>query len=424
MYLEKTGSEQLISRLIWVYFYLLIFEGALRKWFLPGLASPLLIVRDPVALLILFYSQYYQIWKVNTYVMLGWILSFISFVLSLAILQVKIPVAVYGLRIMLLHFPLIFIIGKVWSKQDVLKLGHILLWICIGMTLLVAMQFYSPQSAWVNRGVGGDLEGSGFSGAAGFYRVPGTFSFTTGLSAFYGLVFPFIIYFWMGKTTNRFLLVLATIAYAVAVPLTISRTVFFQTVLSIVFLALVSTQNKKLIFSLVLFVLVVVVLSILVVTTSLFSESILAFTTRFEAANRVEGGLVEGVLMDRFLGGMLKALNDSGNGWFGQGLGLGSNVGARLMSSDKFLISEGEWGRIIGERGMLLGLFVILIRLVLVITLSVRAWVNARRKNILPWLLLSLGAVLLLQGQWSQPTALGFSMLLGGLILASCKENF
>ena len=35
---------------IWIYFYLLIFEGALRKWFLPSLATPLLVVRDPVAL--------------------------------------------------------------------------------------------------------------------------------------------------------------------------------------------------------------------------------------------------------------------------------------------------------------------------------------------------------------------------------------
>ena len=35
-----------LKRLIWVYFILLVFEGALRKWFLPGLSTPLLIVRD------------------------------------------------------------------------------------------------------------------------------------------------------------------------------------------------------------------------------------------------------------------------------------------------------------------------------------------------------------------------------------------
>ena len=34
---------------VWAYLLLLIFEGALRKWFLPGLATPLLIIRDPLA---------------------------------------------------------------------------------------------------------------------------------------------------------------------------------------------------------------------------------------------------------------------------------------------------------------------------------------------------------------------------------------
>ncbi len=41
-----------IRRLIWLYFWLLLFEGALRKWVAPQLANPLLIIRDPVVLLI------------------------------------------------------------------------------------------------------------------------------------------------------------------------------------------------------------------------------------------------------------------------------------------------------------------------------------------------------------------------------------
>src|SRR5438045_3843494 len=39
-----------IKSLIWIYFALLLFEGALRKWVIPGLATPLLVVRDPVLL--------------------------------------------------------------------------------------------------------------------------------------------------------------------------------------------------------------------------------------------------------------------------------------------------------------------------------------------------------------------------------------
>ena len=43
---EKTIQN--IRRLIWLYFWLLLLEGALRKWVLPQLSNPLLIIRDPV----------------------------------------------------------------------------------------------------------------------------------------------------------------------------------------------------------------------------------------------------------------------------------------------------------------------------------------------------------------------------------------
>ena len=63
------------------------------------------------------------------------------------------------------------------------------------MTLLIALQFYSPQSAWVNRGIGGDIKGGGFTGALGYFRPPGTFSFTTGVSQFFSFTAAFIIFF-------------------------------------------------------------------------------------------------------------------------------------------------------------------------------------------------------------------------------------
>ena len=47
--LMNQQNEQIakrIKQMIWLYFFLLIFEGALRKWFLPFLATPLLVVRD------------------------------------------------------------------------------------------------------------------------------------------------------------------------------------------------------------------------------------------------------------------------------------------------------------------------------------------------------------------------------------------
>src|SRR5438128_1892579 len=49
---SQLSIDKTLKRLIWLYFWLLIFEGVFRKWIVPQLANPLLLVRDPVLLLI------------------------------------------------------------------------------------------------------------------------------------------------------------------------------------------------------------------------------------------------------------------------------------------------------------------------------------------------------------------------------------
>ena len=51
--LDIFNRMPLLKKLFWLYFLLLIFEGALRKWIVPQLSAPLLLVRDPVALWII-----------------------------------------------------------------------------------------------------------------------------------------------------------------------------------------------------------------------------------------------------------------------------------------------------------------------------------------------------------------------------------
>src|SRR5690349_17621134 len=43
-------GTQRIKNVLWLYFWLLLFEGALRKWGIPELSAPLLVIRDPVAI--------------------------------------------------------------------------------------------------------------------------------------------------------------------------------------------------------------------------------------------------------------------------------------------------------------------------------------------------------------------------------------
>jgi len=156
---------------------------------------------------------------------------------------------------------------------------------------------------------------------------------------------------------------------------------------------------------------------------SFFKTASTVFTERFTVANKVEGGM-EGVFVDRFLGGMYSAITDESFSFWGMGLGMGTNAGTKLLTgtNDIYLISEGEWGRLVGEMGLIIGFSVILIRISLVLHLLRKAWGTIGNGNILPWMLLSFGMILILQGQWAQPTNLGFSVLTGGLIIASFRN--
>ncbi|WP_237144076.1 hypothetical protein [Pontibacter pamirensis] len=422
----ETSSKSdllLLRRGVWLYFFLLLFEGALRKWFLPGLATPLLIVRDPLALWLVLSVWQKGLLPSNIF-MAGMItVGVLGMFTAVFVGHGNIFVALYGARIFFIHFPFIFVIGRVFNRADVLKLGKYTLWIAIPMTVLIALQFYSPQSAWVNRGVGGDLSGAGFGGAMGYFRPPATFSFTNGTTLFYGLVACFVFYFWFQlKGINRLVLIVATVALLAAIPLSISRTLFFQVIISLIFSIVAASRDSRYFGRMVLSCLAGFITLAILSQTIFFQTATEAFFARFDSANKQEGGL-DGVLFDRYLGGLIGALTNSSEiPFFGYGLGMGTNVGSMLLAGKQvFLIAEEEWARTVGELGPLLGLSVIALRLGLSIKLTQACYYKLNQNNILPWMLLSLGLLTIPQAQWAQPTSLGFSVLIAGLIIASLR---
>src|ERR1700712_5727507 len=93
---------------IWAYFLLVIFEGALRKWFLPGLATPLLVIRDPLAIWLIYESLRRGLFPSSIYLNGIVLIGFISLFTAMVIGHGNLIVALYGARIFVLHFPLIF----------------------------------------------------------------------------------------------------------------------------------------------------------------------------------------------------------------------------------------------------------------------------------------------------------------------------
>ncbi|PZX52080.1 hypothetical protein [Algoriphagus chordae] len=414
-----------LEKAIWLYVILLVFEGALRKWVLPGLSTPLLIVRDPVAIYIIFKAYQSGYFRFNIYTGIISTVAVLGVIFALVFGHGVLFVSIYGARVYLLHFPLIFIFGAVLDRSTVEKIGVFLVYTSIFMVVLIFLQFYSPQSAWVNRGVGGDLDGAGFGGAMGYYRPSGTFSFTNGAALFFSLVFCFVLYFWgnPGKI-NTVVLVLSTVSIVFAIPLSISRTLLFQVCLTLLFFIFSSLSNPKVLKTIFYSFISMIILIIILQFNDSFNLATEVFLARFDSANEYEGGL-EGVFIDRFLGGLVSALSNLDHiPFFGFGIGMGSNVGSYLVSGgDIFLLGEEEWEKTIGELGVFLGLTTIFIRVVLSLDLGLASYKQISVGNLLPWLIFSNSFLIIMQGQWTQPTGLGFAVISAGLGYAAINSD-
>ncbi|MCC9167208.1 hypothetical protein [Pontibacter harenae] len=426
---QRSSLEQNVSlkKGIWWYFLLLIFEGALRKWLIPELSTPLLVIRDVLAIWLIAKAWQSGMLKLNVYIVIAILIGYVGIITALLFGHGNLMVALFGARIFLLNFPLIFVIGLVFKRGDVVALGKVCLWMAIPMTVLIVLQFYSPQSAWVNRGVGGDLDGAGFSGGAfGYYRPPGTFSFTLGVAQYYSLIACYIFYFWFNpKLINKFVLIGSTAALLVALPFSISRGLVFQVCVSALFTVFGTLMIPKYLSRFIILLIGTSVILLVLSQLSFFQTAADVLLARFDIGNEHEGGL-SGTLGDRFLGGMITALENSiEQPFFGVGVGMGTPAGSKILTGTAtvFLVSEEEWGRLIGELGPIIGLTAVCLRIALGIKIS---WLCYRRLiagDLLPWVLLSFGFILLVQGILWQTTCLGFFTLVGGLMFASLLQK-
>lgn len=415
---EQTG---LLRNLIWLYIILWLIEGGLRRWFLPGLASPLLLVRDPLVIAIYCLAISNNLFPVNGFITWGALLGVLSFVNAMVLGHGNLFVALYGVRCDFLHVPLIFIMGKVLRPKDVLTLAKVAVWVSVPYTALLVAQFYQPQDAWVNRGVGGSLDGAGFDGALDRFRPPGTFSFITGPSQLY----PLFTACWFALLLARKLPVWTMIASGgailVTIPISISRTLFLS-------VAIVATAgvgallaggrfSMKLVMQ---FVLAAAVLYLLAGQSGVFKDGMEAFSARWEGATEDQGGFQEAIV-NRVLEDLFGAFG--GIKGYGFGTGYSTNVGQQLATQQTgFGGAEAEWGRLLYDNGFILGSLLIGYRIALtgaIVFAAFRAW---RHRSTLSLLFAAACFLIVLNGQWGQTTTLGSAVIGGGLTLAAARQ--
>lgn len=425
----KDESYLIYKKIIWLYIFLLVFEGALRKWVFPSLATPLLLVREPIVISLVIWGMHKKMLDF-IYVKVMLIVCTISFVFTLLFGHHNLFVGLFGWRIYFFHFPMIFMIGQLLNRDDILKICRFLLYLSIPMTILVLIQFYSSPTAWVNIGVGGEGT-AGFGGANGYMRPPGLFSFTAGYISYQGIVGCTLLYYLlMNKALKseqkvpQFLLIIMLLCYLIAIPTSISRTNLFQSTLFLIFFLFIAVFRQDARKTIFMSVFVGGIILLLLYSSGLFIENIDAFNVRFEGASKVEGGL-EGTLGNRYFGGFMRAFLKMDVPLWGYGIGIGTNVGSKYLGGNIYSFGfdgEIEWERIIGECGYILGLIIIIIRFIFSFKMLVKSLQKLLyQADILPWMLAANMIISLPQGQWMTPTNLGFSVLSAGLTLASIR---
>ena len=424
----RVKTDERLRMTFWIFVFLLLTEGIFRRWILPGgVQNIFLVIRDPFvlyAVLIGLKAGYIR----NGHAVMMMVLGVVSFVSALVFGHGNIVVAAYGVRIIFLYFPFIYICARVLRRDDVLMLGKVLVVMLIPMVALTIVQFYSPQSAFVNLGVGADEEGAGFGGALGYMRPPGIFTFIAGLTDYYGVTYGFLLYFLLSPEDSERMglkkkfIIACLIAYFISIPVSISRSHFVQTALITSFFVVVlfvQGRAMKKIVPIICLLLIVFPLLMLIPSVQTFTE---VFNTRFEGANESEGGLGNSA-KNRLAGSFVGAFEHAPV--MGYGSGLFSNFGLKYIygstsveesgsgRAQVFAYVESETGRVLCEDGLFVGLLIMLVRWHVAFRLVVRSWRKLTRDgDCLPWLLLFLCGDLLCIGQLKASYHLGFMTII------------
>lgn len=407
---------KLLRNLVWLYLLLLIFEGALRKWGIPSLSAPLMLIRYPFVLLIYFQAARQNLRFSNGFFIVNLVLAVATAITATLFGQANILVTIYGELANYILIPFIFLIPQIIDRDDVLKMGKFFLYVVAPMTALLLLQFRSsPDSLW-NRGAMATHYDS--------VRPTGTFSFNNGVVFFFAFAAAFLFYGFLHPKVYKFwLLGVVTVCMLAASVCSGSRSCVVSigvVVIAAVF-CVIRRGGKGGMGMIVAAGGIGAAVLALSLTTTIFSTGAEQLQQRFVDAGANENG-AQGFFI-RYGGTFLSAFMIVDYvPFFGFGLGSGTNAGmAFLPDTGGGFWPEAEWERLVFECGPVFGLILCAYRTVLTWHIGMAAYRALARDNMLPMLLFSACGLIVLNGQWGGPTPSGFAIFGAGLTLAACR---
>ena len=178
--------------LVGLFFLLVIVDGALRKWVLPGQSQLLFVLKDAV-----LWGGFlaYATWRSPTQLpkplRRTWVpvllVGYIALVLVQAfnLRQPNLMVSALGLKAHLAFLPLVVlmpaIIAETTERRAIRLLWYYTLLVVLPLAALSVYQFYQPPSAWINQYV---REMETIATVAGHVRVISTFSYVGSHTAY------------------------------------------------------------------------------------------------------------------------------------------------------------------------------------------------------------------------------------------------
>jgi hypothetical protein len=442
-----------MAHAIFAIYWLLIFEGVLRKWVLPQFARELFFIRDPLVIWVYWLALGGRMRpQRSNFLVVGLMFGVIS--LPLVALQfANSPyvfswmLSAYGWRNYFLYFPLAFFIAKYFKPQEFERLMRWTLLAAIPIGVLVYAQSQSSAFSPINQGTGTSVEEAYANGgvALGVVRTYGTFTSSPGENAFVGSLVAMILAAWLRPKVKRPLrgvaLLAASAAGATCLALSGSRgaMVGAAIVLIAAIPATLLVAGRTLAFQKLL-VPVLFLAAGVTLAPVVFPRAVEAFEIRWRNAGHSEevayggGGIFGRMLYElgsfRFLitstppHGYQLGIGGNAAGIIGREASIIKNTlyDSRLLSfgrSERAAV-ESDWGRQIVELGPTLGILFIVFRVAFVIWLgkeSVAATV--RSSDPLPLLLFAFIGTYLFSGQITgHGTLNGYAWVFAGFCMA------
>lgn len=420
---DQEKARRIIVIFTFIIYWLLIFEGALRKWVLPNAQEWLFFVRDPFALGIYFLAWKNDMWPKWTPIFkVGMVLAAVS--IPLAMVQMVSSglhplTAIYGWRMYFWYLPLAFIVGEQFRGKDLKTLVKHSLIVCVPISILVLAQFRSSADSFINSSLGGS---QAMLVAQGVVRTSGTFTVAAAQTLFVGSVIAFLLTAWLlprkQRPFNTLTLLIASAAVLSTFAVSGSRSVFFQGALDFlgaIGSAIIIFQRKPR-------VKVLLILPTIVLVTGILYVTVFSSAAEVMMERQINASANEGMITNRLFNmmtGVFKVVPSASV--LGLGIGAGTMGGARLATgSPVFSLAEDEWSRILLECGAF-GVCYIFYRFWLVGWLIKNAITAVKRTmNPLPLVLIAFIGITIFQGQISlQGTINGYGWLFIGFCIAA-----